>query len=97
MRSESCHDIIIAPVVSEKSYSLVDKGKYTFEVNVNSNKSVIKSALEEIFDVKIASINIINRLGKSNRSRFGIGKRKNIKRAIVVLKKGSIDVFSDIK
>ena len=89
-------DIIIAPVVSEKSYSLIDSGKYTFIVDPRSNKTEIKLAIEKIFNVKVASINTLNRQGKTRRTQFGEGKRKNTKRAIVTLKSGSIDFFTAV-
>ena len=85
--------VIIAPVVSEKSYGQLDEGKYTFEVATDSNKLEIKQAIEKIFDVKVASVNTINRQGKRKRTRFGWGARKNTKRAIVTLKEGTIDIF----
>ncbi|MFC4222624.1 50S ribosomal protein L23 [Lysinibacter cavernae] len=89
------HDVIIAPVVSEKSYTLIDtNGQYTFEVAPDSNKTEIKLAIEKIFDVKVASINTLNRKGKTRRTKFGLGKRKDTKRAIVTLKSGSIDIFT---
>ncbi|MFD1721154.1 50S ribosomal protein L23 [Amnibacterium endophyticum] len=87
-------DIIIRPVVSEKSYSLIDEGKYTFLVDPRANKTEIKLAIEKIFDVKVASITTANRQGKTRRTRFGTGKRKDTKRAIVSLKSGSIDIFT---
>ena len=86
-------DVIIAPVVSEKSYSLLDEGKYTFVVDPRANKTEIKVAVEQIFDVKVASVNTINRKGKVRRTRQGLGKRKDTKRAIVTLASGSIDIF----
>ena len=86
-------DVIIAPVVSEKSYGQLDEGKYTFLVDPRSNKLEIKQAIETIFDVKVASINTANRAGKRKRTRFGWSARKNTKRAIVTLKEGSIDLF----
>jgi len=89
-------DVIIAPVVSEKSYSLIDQGKYTFLVDPRSNKTEIKLAIEKIFDVKVDSINTLNRVGKTRRTRFGTGKRKDTKRAIVTLKSGSIDIFTAV-
>ena len=88
--------VIIAPVVSEKSYSLIDQGKYTFLVDPRSNKTEIKLAIEKIFDVKVDSINTLNRTGKTRRTRFGTGKRKDTKRAIVTLKSGSIDIFTAV-
>ncbi|KQO81769.1 MULTISPECIES: 50S ribosomal protein L23 [Frigoribacterium] len=89
-------DVIISPVVSEKSYSLIDQGKYTFIVDPRSNKTEIKLAIEKIFDVKVDSINTLNRTGKTRRTRFGTGKRKDTKRAIVTLKSGSIDIFTAV-
>lgn len=86
-------DVIIAPVVSEKSYSQLDEGKYTFLVDPRSNKLEIKQAIESIFDVKVAAVNTANRAGKRKRTRFGWGARKNTKRAIVTLKEGTIDIF----
>ncbi len=89
-------EVIFAPVVSEKSYGLIDEGKYTFLVDPRSNKTEIKLAIEKIFGVQVASINTINRKGKSLRNRAGIGKRKDTKRAIVTLKSGSIDIFTSV-
>lgn len=90
-------DIILAPVVSEKSYSLIDDGKYTFEVDPRSNKTEIKLAIEKIFNVKVASVNTLNRNGKTRRTRFGAGKRKDTKRAIVSLAEGHrIDIFGQV-
>ena len=86
-------DILIAPVVSEKSYGLLDEGKYTFVVDPRSNKTEIKVAIEQIFSVKVASVNTINRKGKTRRTKFGLGKRKDTKRAIVTLREGTIDIF----
>ena len=87
--------VIIKPIVSEKSYSLIDQGKYTFEVDPRSNKTEIKQAIEHIFKVKVDSVNTLNRTGKVRKTKFGIGKRKDTKRAIVTLKSGTIDLFSN--
>lgn len=89
-------DVIIRPIVSEKSYNLIDQGKYTFEVHPDSNKTEIKLAIEKIFDVKVASVNTLHRQGKSRRTRFGMGRRKDTKRAIVTLSQGSIDIFTAV-
>jgi large subunit ribosomal protein L23 len=86
-------DVVLAPVVSEKSYGLIDEGKYTFLVDPRSNKTEIKLAVEKIFSVKVDSINTINRAGKRKRTKFGWGQRKSTKRAIVTLKEGTIDNF----
>ena len=89
-------DVIFVPVVSEKSYALLDDGKYTFEVDPRSNKTEIKQAIEAIFNVKVATVNTLNRVGKTRRTKFGLGKRKDTKRAIVTLKSGSIDIFNNV-
>ena len=89
-------DVIIAPVVSEKSYSLIDEGKYTFLVDPAANKTEIKLAIEKIFGVKVKPVNTLNRQGKTRRTRFGLGKRKDTKRAVVTLKSGSIDIFTAV-
>lgn len=86
-------DILISPVVSEKSYGLLDDGKYTFIVDPRANKTEIKIAVEQVFKVKVASVNTINRKGKVRRTKSGLGKRKDTKRAIVTLREGTIDIF----
>ncbi len=87
-------DILLAPVVSEKSYGLLDANKYTFLVRPDANKTEIKIAVEKIFDVKVTSVNTMNRSGKTRRTRYGTGKRKDTKRAIVSLAEGHrIDIF----
>lgn len=88
-------DIILAPVISEKTYGLIEDNVYTFFVHPDSNKTQIKIAIEKIFSVKVESVNTINRPGKRKRTRFGYGKRKDTKRAIVTLAEGSkpIDIF----
>jgi large subunit ribosomal protein L23 len=88
-------DVLIRPIVSEKSYALMDEGKYTFEIDPRSNKTEVKIAVEQIFGVKVISVNTLNRQGKVRRTRLGLGKRKDTKRAIVTLEAGqAIDVFS---
>ena len=87
-------DIIIKPIISEKSYALIDEGKYTFEVDTRSNKTEIKQAVASIFDVKVLSVNTINRKGKLKRTGYKLGKRKDTKRALVKLADGDkIDIF----
>lgn len=88
-------DIILKPVTTEKSLALMDLGKYTFEVDPRANKTEIKIALERIFGVKIGSIATQNRKGKTYRTRNGIGKRKDVKCAIVTVREGTIDIFGD--
>ena len=89
-------DVLVAPIVSEKSYGLLDEGKYTFVVDPRANKTEIKIAVEQIFGVKVESVNTMNRKGKARRTRFGVGRRKDTKRAIVTLKEGSIDIFGAV-
>ena len=91
--SKNPRDIIVKPIVSEKSYNLIDEGKYTFIVDPRSNKTEIKIAVEQIFNVKVDSVHTLNRKGKTRRTRFGLGKRKDTKRAIVTLREGTIDIF----
>ena len=86
-------DILIAPVVSEKSYGLLDEGAYTFLVDPRANKTEIKIAVERVFKVMVRSVNTLNRKGKTRRTKFGLGKRKDTKRAIVTLTEGTIDIF----
>ena len=88
-------DIILAPVVSEKSYSLLDQNTYTFVGKPTANKTEIKIAIEQIFGVKVTSVNTMNRKGKARRTRFGMGKRPDTKRAIVTVAEGDrIDIFT---
>ncbi|HET9871953.1 MAG TPA: 50S ribosomal protein L23 [Propionibacteriaceae bacterium] len=88
-------DVLLAPVVSEKSYGLLDENKYTFLVSPNANKTEIKIAVEAIFKVKVVGVNTINRQGKKRRTRAGWGKRPDTKRAIVSVADGQrIDIFS---
>ena len=86
-------DILLKPVVSEKSYGLLDEGKYTFLVDPRANKTEIKIAIEQVFCVKVSRVNTLNRPGKTRRTRTGTGKRKDTKRAIVTLREGTIDIF----
>ena len=87
-------DILIKPVVSEKSYALLDEGKYTFIVDPRANKTQIKQAVEAVFSVKVSGVNTLNRQGKRKRTRTGYGRRANTKRAVVTLVEGDrIDIF----
>ena len=87
-------DVLLKPVISEKSYRLADDGKYTFLVAPGANKTQIRQAVEEVFHVKVTGVNTINRPGKRRRTRFGWGTRAATKRAIVSLAAGErIDVF----
>ena len=87
-------DVLIRPVISEKSYGLIDENKYTFIVRPDANKTQIKIAVEQVFNVKVTSVTTVNRQGKRKRTRFGYGRRNDTKRAIVSLAAGErIDIF----
>ncbi|MCA1821061.1 MAG: 50S ribosomal protein L23 [Pseudonocardia sp.] len=88
-------DVIRKPVISEKSYGLLEQQKYTFVVAPHANKTEIKIAIEKIFGVQVVSVNTLNRPGKRKRTKFGSGKRKDTKRAIVTLspESKSIEIF----
>jgi large subunit ribosomal protein L23 len=87
-------DVLLAPVVSEKSYGLLDENKYTFMVRTDANKTEIKIAVEQIFGVKVDGVNTLNREGKRKRTRTGWGRRNATKRAIVTVAAGDrIDIF----
>ncbi len=92
---KDARDVLIAPVVSEKSYGLLDQNKYTFLVRKDANKTEIKIAVEQVFDVKVTAVNTVNRVGKRRRTRQGWGSRPDTKRAIVSVVEGQrIDIFS---
>jgi large subunit ribosomal protein L23 len=87
-------DVLLAPVISEKSYGLLDENKYTFVVRPDANKTQIKIAVEQVFNVTVLDVNTLNRTGKRKRTRTGFGRRKNTKRAIVSLAPGDrIEIF----
>ncbi len=89
-------DVIIRPIVSEKSYGLLDHGVYTFVVAPDANKIEVRQAVEAIFNVKVVKVNTLNRKGKRklNRRARTFGKRPDVKRAVVTLAEGqTIDVF----
>ncbi len=94
MRIDDPRDVLIAPVVSEKSYGLLDENKYTFLVRPDANKTQIKIAVEQVFGVTVVGVNTNNRQGKRVRTRAGYGQRAATKRAIVSLASGDrIDIF----
>ncbi len=87
-------DVLLAPVISEKSYGLLDENKYTFIVRPDANKTQIKIAVEQVFNVRVLDVNTLNRQGKRKRTRSGFGRRKDTKRAIVSLAEGDrIEIF----
>ena len=89
-------DVVLRPVVSEKSYALLDDGVYTFVVHPGANKTEIRQAVEAIFNVRVTNVNTLNRKGKRKRNRrqATFGKRPDTKRAIVTLAgEDRIDLF----
>jgi large subunit ribosomal protein L23 len=93
------HDIIRKPVITEKSMSSMADKKYTFIVHVDANKSQIKRAVEEVFNVKVEDVNTINGLGKTKRMGVHVGKRSDYKKAIVKLTEESngIEFFENMQ
>ena len=87
-------DVILRPVISEKTYGLLDENKYTFVVDRRTNKTEIKQAIEAIFGVTVLSVNTMNRAGKRKRRGLIVGKRPDVKRAIVTVAQGDeIELF----
>ncbi len=83
------HDIIIRPIITEDSMDAMAEGKYIFVVDKKANKSEIKKAIEEVFDVKVDKVNTINMLGKEKRMGVHVGRRANWKKAIITLTEDS--------
>ena len=92
-RISNPRDVLLRPVVSEKSYGLLDEGKYTFVVAPGANKTQIKIAVEKVFGVKVSNVNTLNRQGKRKRTKAGYGQRPSSKRAVVTLREGRIEIF----
>jgi large subunit ribosomal protein L23 len=97
----NAHDIIIRPVITEKNTTLMELGKYTFEVAQNANKPMIKKAVEQLFEVRVQDVNTMNVKGKlktqRSRSGFTTGYKRSWKKAIVTLAAGErIDIFEDL-
>jgi large subunit ribosomal protein L23 len=91
---KSPRDVVIRPIVSEKSYAGLERGAYTFLVARGANKTEIKEAVQQIWNVRVLSVNTVNRKGKVKRTRIGTGKRPDQKRAVVTLAQGdSIEIF----
>ena len=94
MRIADYRDVLLGPVISEKSYGLLDENKYTFLVRPDANKTAIKIAVEKVFGVKVTGVNTLNRAGKRVRTRSGFGQRASSKRAVVTVAQGDrIDIF----
>ena len=87
-------DVIIRPVVSEKSYAGLERSSYTFLVDARANKTEIKEAIQQIWNVRVINVNTMNRQGKVKRTRLSTGKRPDQKRAVVTLAEGdTIEIF----
>jgi large subunit ribosomal protein L23 len=89
-------EVILEPIVSEKSYALLEQGVYTFRVHPEASKPEIADAVRDIFGVRVVKVNTLNRKGKRKRNRrsFSYGKRPDTKRALVTLAEGDrIDLF----
>ena len=90
-------DIIIRPIISEKSYSMIEQNRYTFEVAKTANKTQIGQAIAEIFKVTVTDVNTMNVTGKPRRLRYAKGKTRDWKKAVVTLKEGdTIDIFPTV-
>jgi large subunit ribosomal protein L23 len=90
-------DIIIRPIISEKSYSMIEQNRYTFEVSKTSNKTQVAQAITEIFGVTVTNVNTMNVTGKPRRVRHAKGKTRDWKKAVVTLKAGdTLDVFPTV-
>ncbi len=96
--NKSKYDLIRSPIVTEKSTILGEQIKYVFEVASAADKPSVKKAIEEIFDVKVKSVNVLNQKGKTKRFKGIMGRRSDIKKAVVTLEKDcSIDMAGGIK
>mgnify|MGYP000166713090 CR=1 FL=1 len=93
------HDIIRKPIITEKSMASMAEKKYTFIVHADANKSQIKRAVEEVFNVKVEDVNTINGLGKTKRMGVHVGKRADYKKAVVTLTEESngIEFFENMQ
>jgi large subunit ribosomal protein L23 len=95
---KSPRDVIIRPVVSEKSYAGLEGNRYTFLVHPQANKTEIKEAIQSIWNVRVLSVNTLHRKGKQKRFRFTVGSRPDEKRAMVTLAAGdAIEIFESRK
>ncbi len=88
----SAHDIILRPIITEKSTNLMDDKKYTFNVLLTATKTQVRDAVEEIFDVKVKKVNIMNVRGKDKRVGRYSGKTARTRKAIVTLTEDSNDI-----
>jgi len=91
---KTTYDILVRPLITEKTMKLVEEGKYTFEVKQGSNKVEVKKAVEELFKVEVTAVNMMNTLRKKRRVGKYEGLRPAVQKAIVTLAEGhKLDVF----
>lgn len=92
------YDVIVSPVITEKSTAVSEQNKVVFNVRMDANKSEVKDAIQNIFGVKVKSVNTLIRLGKEKRFRNTIGKQSDVKKAIITLEAGqSINLEGGVK
>lgn len=93
----SLYDVLRSFVITEKTVKLHEAGKYTFRVDTSANKESVAKAVEKVFAVSVASVNMINVAGKTKRFKGRMGTRSDVKKAIVTLNKGqSINVYAGV-
>jgi large subunit ribosomal protein L23 len=91
---KNARDVILRPVVSEKSYAGLEQNRYTFIVSPEANKTEIREAVQSIWNVRVLNVSTLNRRGKTKRFRWTQGRRADEKRAVVTLAPGdSIEIF----
>lgn len=96
--NKSKYDLIKSPIITEKSTILGEQVKYVFEVASAADKPSVKKAIEEIFSVKVKSVNVLNQKGKTKRFRGYMGRRADVKKAVVTLEKDhTIDLAGGVK
>lgn len=92
------YDVIVSPVITEKSTMATEQGKYVFNVAETADKASIKAAVEALFGVKVSAVNTLNRKGKVKRFRETFGRQSDVKKAVVTLADGqSIDFAAGVK
>ena len=97
MNREQMYDLILGPVITEKSTQATEHNQVTFKVRQEATKPQVKAAIEGLFGVKVKAVNTLNQKGKVKRFRGRLGKRNDVKKAIVTLVDGqSIDISTGL-
>jgi large subunit ribosomal protein L23 len=97
MNPERLYDVILSPLITEKSTRGIEHNQVTFKIRKDATKPEVKQAVEELFGVKVKGVNTLNQKGKLKRFRGRLGRRDDVKKAIVTLEEGhSIDVTTGI-